>query len=240
LVIGENQPELRHVFQQAALQHKAEMTVAEEHYSIGYSLISVDDFQVFQVKKHGEIHYPNLKCGLLGHYQRKNTITVLTSVEQLVKNGLHITDAHIYSGIRNVILNTGLSGRWQVVRHNPTVVCDTAHNADGLRVVLQQVNETPQKNLHLIIGLVNDKDVHEILKFMPPKAMYYFTRLSVPRTMDENALAAIARNQGCQGRTFTNAGQAYEEALKNAGINDLIVVTGSNFLVGDFLSMTGD
>jgi dihydrofolate synthase/folylpolyglutamate synthase len=239
-VIGESQIETLPVFSQKASQQAASMHVADEIYKIDYSLKSVDEYQVFQVKKNGEIHFANLKCGLLGHYQRKNTVTVLAAIEQLSLAGFQITDKAIYSGIMKVIVNTGLSGRWQVIRHNPVIVCDTAHNADGIKMVLQQVAETPYKNLHLILGFVNDKDVGEILKYMPSRAVFYFTRLSVPRTMNESDLAALAQHYGIKGRAFSNVREAFLAVKEKAGSDDLVVITGSNFLVADFLTMKLD
>jgi dihydrofolate synthase/folylpolyglutamate synthase len=115
------------------------------------------------------------------------------------------------------------------------VVCDTAHNADGLKQVLQQVSETPYRNLHLLLGFVNDKDIHEILKYMPQQAGYYFTRLAVPRTMNEKELAATALQYGLRGQTYGNVRDAYDAVTRNAEKDDLIVITGSNFLVADFL-----
>ncbi len=237
VVVGETQALTLPVFRQVAASMKAPLRIADETYRIEYSLVSVDGYQVFNVKKDGEIHYPNLKCGLLGHYQRKNAVTVLASLEQLKLAGIKITEKNVYKGIRNVITNTGLSGRWQIIRQNPTVVCDTAHNADGLKQVLQQVSETPYKRLHLVLGFVNDKDIHEILKYMPHKAGYYFTRLAVPRTMNEKELAAAALEYGLKGPTYSSVGEAFDAAIRNAENDDLIVITGSNFLVADFLEM---
>ena len=235
VVVGETQTQTLPVFQRVAASMKAPLHVADEVFRIEYSLVSIDGFQVFNVKKDGEIHFPNLKCGLLGHYQRKNTVTVLASLEQIQQAGIKVTEKHVYTGIRKVITNTGLSGRWQIVRRNPTVVCDTAHNADGIKQVLQQVSETPYKRLHLLLGFVNDKDIHEILKYMPLKAVYYFTRLTVPRTMNENELTQAALQYGLRGQSYGSIGEAFDAVERNAENDDLIVITGSNFLVADFL-----
>jgi dihydrofolate synthase/folylpolyglutamate synthase len=237
LVVGESQSETLPVFAKISAQQEARMCIADKIYRIDNSLISPDEYQVFNVQKQGEVHFANLKCGLLGHYQRKNTVTVLAAIEQLINEGLQITEKDIYSGIKKVIGNTGLSGRWQLIQHNPTVICDTAHNADGIKMVLQQVIETPCKNLHLVIGFVNDKDIHAILKYMPSHASFYFTRLSVPRTMDESELAAEAQHYGYKGKAFVNVKDAFEAVKKKAEINDLVIITGSNFLVADFLTM---
>jgi dihydrofolate synthase/folylpolyglutamate synthase len=239
VVVGETQLQVLPVFRQVAESRQAPLVLAEEKYQIDYSLRSADGYQVFNVHRDGEVHLPNLKCSLLGHYQRKNTVTVLAAIEQLVQTGIQVKEKNIYAGIRKVISNTGLSGRWQIVQHNPQVVCDTAHNADGLKQVMQQVSETPCKQLHMILGFVNDKDTRDILRYMPAKASYYFTRLSVPRTMDEHELAKTARQCGLQGPAFDHVGKAWESAKARAGANDLIMVTGSSFLVADFLQLIG-
>jgi dihydrofolate synthase/folylpolyglutamate synthase len=237
VVIGESQAETIPVFSGIAARMHSPMLIADQVYKIDYSLLSVDEYQVFNVKKNGEIHFTNLKCALLGHYQRKNTATVLTSVEKLQQLQIKIRERDIYAGIRKVITNTGLSGRWQVVQHNPAVICDTAHNADGIRVVMQQLTETPYKNLHLVLGFVQDKDVKQIIKFLPANACYYFTRLSVPRTMSETELASMALRYGIKGYTYPGINEAFSAAMNKAGKNDLVVITGSNFLVADFLNM---
>ena len=237
VVIGETQVETLPVFNAVAKKHNASVTVADTVFKIDYSLRSIDGYQVFNVAKQGEIHYVNLKCGLLGHYQRKNTATVLAALEVLQQLSLNISEKNIYTGIRKVIVNTGLSGRWQIIEHNPVTICDTAHNADGIKTVMQQINETPYKNLHLILGFVKDKNIADIMKFLPPKASFCFTRLSVPRTLDENELADLARQCGISGKAFAGVEDAYSAAKALAGKDDLIMITGSNFLVADFLNL---
>jgi dihydrofolate synthase / folylpolyglutamate synthase len=240
VVAGETQLQVLPVFRQIAGQKQTSLFVADEVYKIDYSMKSVDGYQVFQVHKNGALVYPNLKSGLLGHYQRKNTVTVLAALEQLQKAGIKLDTDSIYSGIRDVINNTGLTGRWQIVQHHPDVIIDTAHNADGLKQVVQQISATPYEKLHLILGFVNDKDVHEMLKCIPAGAACYFTRLSVPRTMNENDLASTAGHFGLKGPAFDHVGEAYCTAIEQAGVNDLIVITGSNFLVADFLKYNNE
>jgi dihydrofolate synthase/folylpolyglutamate synthase len=241
VVIGESQKETLPVFSEFSSRLQAPIIAADKIYRIDYSMLTVDDYQLFNVKRKDEICYVNLKCGLLGHYQRKNTVTVLAALEEIGKMSdrlpLQIIEKNIYAGLRNVIKNTGFSGRWQIMQQNPRVVCDTAHNADGIRVVLEQVNETPYKNLHVIIGFVNDKDVNEILKYMPIRAAYYFVRLSVPRTMDELKLATFAVRYGLRGKTFSGIKEAFKTAREKAGKDDFVIITGSNFLVADFMNL---
>jgi dihydrofolate synthase/folylpolyglutamate synthase len=240
VIIGESQDITLPVFRSVCQQLDAPMTIADKLFRIDYSMMSVDDYQVFNVRRNDEVYYTNLKCALLGHYQRKNVVTVLAVIEELTRlseeQQFKIRENHIFAGVRNVIRNTALAGRWQIIRNNPLVICDTAHNADGIRVVLQQINESAYKQLHLVIGFVNDKDVHGIMKFLPIRAAYYFVRLSVPRTMDEKEMFLLAAKNGLRGKAYRGIADAYAAVMEKAGKDDLIVITGSNFLVADFLN----
>jgi len=238
VVVGESHSLTLPVFQSAAVAHKSELIVADNLYDIDYSLASIDRYQLFNVARKGQPHFVKLKCGLLGHYQRKNTVTTLASLEKLMKLGVPLREKHIYSGIQKVVVHTGLKGRWQELGQHPLVVCDTAHNPDGLKQVIRQALETPHKELHLVLGFVGDKDVDEILNHLPPNAHYYFARLSVPRTYDEQALAQKAIQYGITGSAFENVKLACHSALHNAGKYDLVLITGSTFLVADYLRET--
>lgn len=177
----------------------------------------------------------DLVCGLNGHYQRKNVATVLTSLAALKNAGLLIKGNHISRGIARVCQNTGLTGRWQIVRKEPLVICDTAHNPDGIKEVMRQALGTASGHIHLVMGFVSDKDVKSIFNLMPADASFYFCRLSVPRTMQKEVLMKAASESGIRGSYFESAGEAYEAALKNLKNGDMILVTGSNFCVADFL-----
>ena len=237
VVIGESHSETLPVFTRIAKEMIAPIHIADHMYQIKTSYDSDDGYQVFMVNDLEGPSYPNLKCGLLGHYQRKNTVTLLAVIAQLMKMGIHLKEKEIYNGIRRVIQNTGFAGRWQITGHYPTTVCDTAHNSDGLSQVFQQISEIPHEHLHLLLGFVNDKDISSILKLLPVNAFYYFTRLSVPRTLDENELAFRAYARGLQGPSFASIEKAYESVKEKAGRNDLVVITGSTFLVADFLKL---
>ncbi len=238
VLIGESHMETLPVFKEIASQKKAMLTVADEKYNINYSLGSPDGYQVFNVHKDQDVYYANLKCGLGGFYQRKNVGTVLAAIDMINVSGIPVHEKDIFAGIRKVVTNTGLSGRWQITGENPKIVCDTAHNADGMKWVVQQITETPFKKLHMVVGFVNDKDIHEILKYLPAKASYSFVRLSVPRTMDENVLAAEAQKHGLKGIAWSHMRGAMEHVHASAAKDDLIVITGSNFLVADYLSLS--
>ncbi len=213
VVIGESHPDTLPVFIRRAEELKAPLVVADKQYHIDSSFSSADGYQVFKVRKNGTLPYPNLKCGLLGHYQRKNTVTLLSAIDQLRQVGFNLEEKVIYSGLKNVIRNTGLAGRWQITGHEPITIADTAHNADGLKQVVQQIAETPHEKLHMIIGFVNDKDIESMLSLLPLEADYYFTRLSVPRTMDEKVLEAKATGKGNK-RIIIPIGEGSLDSLK--------------------------
>jgi dihydrofolate synthase/folylpolyglutamate synthase len=239
-IVGESHPETLPVFTHAAHERNASLTVADRQYQIGTSYLSTDGYQVFNAANNGKTVYPDLKCALLGHYQRKNTVTVLAAIDHIRKAGYPLADKAIYAGFRNVIKNTGLAGRWQITEQNPTLICDTAHNSDGLKQVFQQAAETPHYKLHVILGFVNDKDTDTIFAFLPVDARYYFTRLSVPRTLDEKELVARANACGLRGPSFPGIAQALASLKENAGRNDLAIITGSTFLVADYLKLRND
>jgi dihydrofolate synthase/folylpolyglutamate synthase len=237
VVIGESHPETAPVFDRVVREKNSVITYADRHYQIDYSLFSTDGFQVFNVNREGRVFMPNLKNELLGTYQRKNTVTVLEAVDQLRKGGFAIADIDIYKGLKKVTELTGLRGRWQIMSHHPRIVLDSAHNADGMREVIKQLRETAYETLHLVISFVSDKDVRAILCQLPADARYYFTRSSVPRSMDENELKHLAGSFGLNGDSFASVEGAVQAAGIAAGPNDLILICGSMFLLGDFLSL---
>ncbi|MBN1416249.1 MAG: bifunctional folylpolyglutamate synthase/dihydrofolate synthase [Bacteroidales bacterium] len=237
VVIGETHPETAPVFKRIAQEKNAPVFFADQHYQIGYSLFSTDGFQVFNVKKEDNMYMPNLKNELLGMYQRKNTITLLQAVDVLRKNGFAIADIDIYAGLKKVVEYTGIMGRWQIVGYNPRIILDAAHNADGLKEVLLQIRNTSCENLHLIISFVGDKDTDAILSLLPSDAQYYFTRSSVPRSMNENELKQRAGRYDLKGECYLSVADALEVARADAGPNDMILITGSMFLLADYLAL---
>ena len=154
--------------------------------------------------------------------------------------GYNPDEASIRQGLKNVSKTTGLAGRWQVVDHDPLTVCDNAHNADGIREVIQQINNTAFRNLHIIMGVVKEKKLDDILKLLPSEATYYFTKPSVPRALDENILQEKANDFNLQGKTFITVEEAYKTARQNAHHQDFIFIGGSTFVVADFLQYKKD
>jgi dihydrofolate synthase/folylpolyglutamate synthase len=139
------------------------------------------------------------------------------------------------NGISKVVSNTGLMGRWQILGVSPLTVCDTGHNREGLEYVIRQINGIPLKKLHMIIGFVNDKDLTLILPLFPRDAIYYFTRASVPRALDEKLLAAEAVRYGLKGACYHSVAEALHSARQSAGSDDMIFIGGSTFVVAEVL-----
>ncbi len=235
VVIGEATDLTRPVFSRAAIQHHAKIIFAQERYRTEYGMLSLDGNQFIQISDNEKGQGYAIETDLLGFYQRKNLVTGLTAINELITNGFNITNAHIAAGLKNVKKSTGLMGRWDIIGKNPLIICDTAHNAEGIAEVVKQIAETPCRNLHMIIGFVADKDTDTILNLMPKDARYYFTRPSVPRGLDQRALAAVAQQHGLTGKCFRSVSDALQEAKTNAHQDDLIFIGGSTFLVADLL-----
>lgn len=174
------------------------------------------------------------ECGLLGDYQVHNKKTVLLATN-LLKSSFDITEENIKSGFKNVVLNTGLLGRWQVLQEKPFVVCDTAHNSHGLKIVLNQIQKFKFKKLHIVLGAVNDKDLASILPLFPKNAIYYFCKPNVPRGLDAKFLQQIAAEFALQGKVYDSVSDAYKKAVEQADENDFIYIGGSTFVVAEIV-----
>jgi len=177
--------------------------------------------------------YPS---ALLGDYQIHNKKTVLQTIKVLQeKQLLTISNNDIKKGFLNVIKNTNLQGRWQQLGENPKVICDTAHNAHGLSIVLNQLKKEQFEQLHIVLGVVNDKDLDEILPLFPKNAIYYFCKPNIPRGLDSAILSIKATEFNLVGEIYNSVSNAYQSAIKNASSKDLIYIGGSTFVVAEIL-----
>lgn len=170
---------------------------------------------------------------LLGAYQTKNTKGVIAVLRGL--SNFKVAEKHIGKGLRNVVKNTGLQGRWQILQDSPMVVCDTAHNREGLSLVLQQVSHQKFNNLHLVLGFVKEKDLDAILPLFPKNAQYYFCSPNVPRGLDAEILWRKADVLGLKGKMFASVSMAYRAALDQADKTDFIFIGGSTFTVAEVI-----
>ena len=171
---------------------------------------------------------------LLGFYQKQNKKTVLQTV-QLLEPFFIISEAHIVAGLKNVMKNTGLLGRWQTLQTNPKVICDTAHNSHGLKIVMEQLQKESFDQLLIVLGVVNDKDLSSILPLFPKKAKYFFCKPNVPRGLEASILQEKAKEFCHFGEVFYSVSEAYDFALQTAKPSDLIYVGGSTFVVAEIV-----
>ena len=197
-------------------------------------------FVEFANKNHSPIYFAqekedsNLQCGLLGDYQNQNKKTVLQAIS-LLKKQFSISDDAIQLGLLNVVKNTSLQGRWQQLGEYPTVICDTAHNAEGFKIVMNQINNLKFDKLHFVLGVVNDKDLNSILPLFPKKAFYYFCKPNIIRGLDVVTLKEMALSFGLKGVVSNSVTEAYDLAKSKATKNDLIYIGGSTFVVAEIV-----
>lgn len=174
-----------------------------------------------------------IECDLPGKYQSKNLRGVLVAVQLLSQMGWTLKASKVLTALKKVKKNTGLMGRWECIQENPRVILDVAHNEHGIRALLEQLDTLHYQQLHIITGMVKDKDINAVLALLPKNASYYFTQSHLPRALPSIELAAIATANGLQGLEFENVNLALATAKKNANPNDLIIVIGSIFLVAE-------
>lgn len=227
VIIGESTAESKAVFVKIASVNNSNIYFAENEISI----IPIETTNLkMKVLVNESTDY---KVGLTGTYQLKNIATVLKSVEVLQKSGFRISENNIATGLENVIDLTGFMGRWQCFGTEPPLFVDTAHNFAGINELVNHINTLEYNNLHLIFGMVNDKDISKILQILPVSATYYFTNANIARALPAADLQQMAQLIGLKGEAYKSVENAVEAALQAAEINDFILVFGSNFVVGE-------
>lgn len=231
VVIGETTPETHPVFVQKAGEVQAPIHFAEDKGWIQSTFINKEGKRIYQTKV-----YHDLVGELGGLCQLKNTATLLTSIQVLIDNGYAINETHIRQGFANVCQLTGLMGRWQKLSESPTLICDTGHNVGGMKYIVEQLSLQSYRKLHIVIGMVNDKDIRSVLAMLPRNATYYFTKASVKRAMPEEQLHLLAQQAGLKGCTYPDVKSAVQAAQASAHPDDLIFVGGSSFIVADLLA----
>ncbi len=179
----------------------------------------------------GDIFDTDLK----GDYQKENVKTTLQTISILQEQGWNISKENIKKGLSNVANNTGLLGRWQILQENPKVICDTAHNEDGLRLVMDQLSNEKYDKLHIVLGVVNDKDLKNILPLFPDNATYYFAKPEITRGLDEEIIKKEALKFNLKGESYTSVKSAYNAALQMASKDDLVYAGGSTFVVAEII-----
>lgn len=230
VVVGETTDETRPVFKEKAQEVGAPIILSDEETLVTSSAAESNNTRTYQTKPYGELH------GELGGLcQEKNTNTILHAVEQLQKLGYRLSEANIRKGFSQVCRLTGLMGRWQKLNDRPTLICDTGHNVGGISYIIDQLEQQTYHRLHIVLGMVNDKDVSGVLAMMPKEATYYFTKASVKRALDEEILLSLGKAHHMQGTSHPDVATATRAALEAATEEDLIFVGGSSFIVADLL-----
>lgn len=230
VVIGERQAETDKVFEMAAEKKHSIVHFAGDRFSVSDYQLSNDSISVsvFDKKENAGALY---QCDLAGIYQTKNIITVLQGMELL--KDWNIGNHHIHHALKNVKQLTGLHGRWEVIYKEPTVVLEVAHNKNGIEQMLLHLQQAEFEKLHIIIGMVKDKDVDPILQVLPADAKYYFTQSHIPRALDAESLQEKASVFKLRGSVYADVNDALQKAMAQASQNDLIIVCGSIFLVAE-------
>lgn len=182
-----------------------------------------------------DMSIPKLELDLLGDYQLKNSQTAYVALSVLKKMGWKLSKETIQAGLKKVVDNTGLAGRWQILNHSPKVICDTAHNREGLSLIIKQLNTVSYDQLHIVFGVVDDKNLDTILPLFPKNAIYYFCKPNVVRGLDEEELKQKALLYSLLGQTYSSVNDAYQKSFLAAAKNDLIFVGGSTFVVAEVL-----
>ena len=200
-------------------------------------------FQTLAPDGNAQFHFQNLNdnssevftCGLSGSYQSENIITVLSVIESLRNDGMKIQEDAVRNGLKNVVKNTSLRGRWEILGANPRIIADTAHNEAGISAVMTQLEQIAHKNLHIVWGMAGDKPAQKIFRLLPKSATYYLVLPSIPRAMPLNNLINIAQQHGLKHQSFVTVPEGYEAAVKNAEKEDTVFIGGSTFVVADLL-----
>lgn len=232
VIIGETQPEIEHIFESKAHQLEAELVFADQVFDARRVETPEATSRYYDIWKNASPYLEKLELGLGGDYQKKNILSAICALDKL-KAVYGIDEGHIREGFTSVVSLTGLLGRWQKLHSNPVVIADAAHNMNGIREMLLQLTQMEYNNLHIVFGMVDDKQQNAILQIMPRQARYYFCRPDIPRGMDAEKLADKAFEVGLRGAVYHSVRDAYRSAYNNAAFNDLIFIGGSTFVVAE-------
>lgn len=233
LVIGETQEEIVSVFEKKAKTKKSEITFADQNYQVVKKSENLTHTK-FDIFKNGKLFLTNQKVNLHGSYQAKNIATALQAIDSLPDNFL-VKKSKIATALSNLKSLTNFKGRWQVLQKDPIVLCDSAHNEAGLSLAMSQLNSLKINELHVVLGMVNDKSIEDMLNFFPKDAHFYFSKPNIPRGLDVKILAQKAAELGLNGRAYSSVKNALRAAKKKAGKKDLVYVGGSTFVVAEVI-----
>ncbi|MCH6233688.1 bifunctional folylpolyglutamate synthase/dihydrofolate synthase [Cognataquiflexum rubidum] len=231
VVISQKQQETFSVFQSKAAEAQSPIYFAEDYIQVKRSGKNSDGKRSFEISDEGNQY--TIQIDLHGNYQEKNLAGILQTIKILNTLGWKIEDNQVKKGLSSIVSNTGLKGRWQILGENPLIVCDTGHNEDGIRLIVEQINELAFNQLFMVIGMVNDKDIAKVLSILPKDAWYIFCQATIPRAMDAEELAKKAFEAGLEGEIVRDVNSAIEKAKGLASKQDLIFIGGSTFVVAE-------
>ncbi|HET9745008.1 MAG TPA: folylpolyglutamate synthase/dihydrofolate synthase family protein, partial [Chitinophagaceae bacterium] len=232
VVIGETLPNTKPVFEKIAAEKRAPVYYANQNRNI-LSWEWRKHELVVEIEEKGKTDHKKYHLDLPGIYQSKNLLTTLEACAVLKNLDYDLDDTDIRGGLQKTKKLTGLHGRWEIIHEHPTVILDVAHNEDGMSQIAQQLELITFHELHIIIGLVKDKETEKILSLLPHSARYYFTQAQIPRALPAGVLQSAAAHQGLDGNVYPDVNSAIKAAKAKAHKDDLILVCGSVFLVGE-------
>jgi len=247
VIVGEKHPETDDLFTKKAVDTGSKLIFASDEWEIevekesakvkgeSSKVKTTDQLKFEAIETINRISIP-LSLDLTGSYQLKNIKTVLSAVKQLQTQGFVITETHLQQALKQVKTLTGLRGRWETLATSPLIICDTGHNEHGITEVLKNINSTGYKNLHMVIGMVKDKDIAKVLSLLPAEAEYYFCAPPIERAKPAVELAQEAQVFHLHGKVFTTVTDALDAAKQAAEEDDLIFVGGSTFVVAEVIS----
>ncbi len=238
VIIGEVLPETQPVFEAKANKEQAPLVYAAAKRTVTAYRYRITEIEM-DIADNATGASEQYILDLPGIYQTKNILSVLEAVDQLRTMGYLITTNHVKEGLKRVKQLTGLHGRWECIHRDPLVILDVAHNEDGIKVMLRQLAITPHRNLHIIMGMVKDKAIEKVLALLPSSARYYFTQAQIPRALEAGLLAERAAAAGLQGQPWPDVNSALRQALAITDKDDLILVCGSVFVVGEVKPIAG-
>lgn len=233
VVVGEYLPETRKVFEEKAEKERAPLIFAEDSQSVHFLRFENDSMKVLADGN------TELEIGLCGEYQLKNVATVLAAVEKLRQIGFQISKEALDKGLKDVVSLTGLQGRWQTVKTSPRVVMDTGHNKAGFEYVAHQLKQQKYRKMHVVIGMVDDKDYSGVLSLLPKEAAYYFTAARTKRAVSPEELRREGEKYELKGTICDTVEEAVRAALADAEKDDFVFIGGSNYVVGEALPLFG-
>jgi dihydrofolate synthase/folylpolyglutamate synthase len=232
VVIGEYSTITRPIFEKKAVEKHAKIFWASDERWVSDFNITAHQIEIMVAEKRNDERISYL-LDLPGIYQTKNLLTVLTAIEILNQKNWNISLPQIHKALSHSKKLTGLHGRWEVLQEKPLVVLDVAHNEDGIKQIVRQIELIGAQDVHIVIGMVKDKEIDLVLDLLPKTAHYYFTKAPIPRALDEKVLMQEAHKKNLLGNCFPFIPEAFHNALQHAKENDLVLVCGSVFVVGE-------